>query len=86
MKVLTFAGVGIVLAASMMLGGCGAAATQVPMSPSLANDLLGTTTVSSAPVGPISASTLAPAVWEERDAREPPAATWGAADSDSATK
>jgi hypothetical protein len=78
MKVFTSVGVGIVLAASMILGGCGAAATRVPMSPALASDLLGTTTVASA--------TLAPAAWEERDAPEPPAATWGAADSDSATK
>ena len=80
MKAVATIGVAIVLAAATMLAGCGAGAVQVPLSPALANDLIGTTTVSSAPVGPISESTLAPAAWEEAPeapVEVAPAPTWG---------
>jgi hypothetical protein len=75
MKAIVLLGAGI-----MMLAGCGAPAVSIPMSPALANDLIGTTTLSSAPVGPISASTLPAAAWEEREAPEPATPTWGARD------
>lgn len=77
MKAIASAGVGIMLAATMMLAGCGADAVQMPMSPALAHDLLGTTTVSSASVR----TRLPLTAWEEAPEAPAPVAmatsTWG---------